>query len=89
MEIVSQIVSKPLNKYLPSKHLVFIRSVLCAGDVAVNSIDKISVLILQGRQVLCKLVAGERSGECSLLIFPQHRLWNPITWFEFLPTYLA
>ncbi|PZO92518.1 MAG: hypothetical protein DI617_09655, partial [Streptococcus pyogenes] len=71
------------------KHVVFIRSVLCAGDVAVNNTDKISVLILQRRQILRKLVAGGRAGECSLLILPRPRLWNPITWFEFLPTYLA
>lgn len=42
--------------------MVFVRSVLWAGDVAVNSTDSISVLISQRRQILRKLAAGEGPG---------------------------
>lgn len=51
---VYKIDCKLVNKYLLSKHSVFIRPVLGADEVAVNSPDKVSVLILHRRQI-CKL----------------------------------
>lgn len=51
-----------------SKHSVFIRPVLGADEVAVNSPDKVSVLISHRRQI-CKLGRGKGVGRVSYQYF--------------------